>query len=288
MIYGTDSLKILQLTDIHLGATPFNEEDQKSLRKIEESLVLEQPDLICLTGDQIWSEGVTQPEKAYYALIEVLNRFDIPVVVTYGNHDSEEGITRQELRAMELRIKNLAEKQFVFIDPRDREAFTVELFKGEVLTNVLYVFDTGAMAPMDFDSYDWVSAEQIDWYEKTFSQYRQKYGVTRDLAFMHIPLPEYEQAAEQIVDGYFWEQNPRIAAPKLNTGLFSRLVFNQHVTHIFCGHDHDNNFEGAFLGIKCVYGNVSGYNCYGVLPRGYRLISVAKDRIETELKQYQR
>lgn len=286
MFYTDQRFKIIQLTDIHLGEVPFNEEDLRTLGKIDETLAKERPDLICITGDLIWSEGVKQPERGYHALIKVINKYDYPVVVTYGNHDSEEGLNRSDLREIEKTITHLVDKKQAFIDSRNRECFTVELVADELLTNVLYVFDTGSMAPGEIPGYDFISREQIDWYEKTYHHYKNHHAETRDIALMHIPLPEYEQAAERITKGCFWEQNPRIAAPDLNTGLFARFVFNQHISFIFCGHDHDNNFEGVYLGINCVYGNVSGYNCYGDLPRGYRLITLKGPKIETCIKPY--
>lgn len=286
MIVENEHFKIMQLTDIHLGQLPFNLEDIKTLDMIRKYIMLENPDLIIITGDLIWSEGVKNPAASYQQLINLLNEFPNPIAITYGNHDSEESLSRNDLRELEDKLVNIVEKENSFIDSRGREAYTVELFKEEKLKNVCYFFDTGSMSPLDDESYDFVSIDQIDWYEKTRNSYKQNDSETEDLCFLHIPLPEYEQAGEKIKDGYFWEQNPRIASPKLNTGLFSRFVLNDHIKFIFCGHDHDNNFVGEYLGINCVYGNVSGYNCYGDLPRGYRIISITDRQIETFVKLY--
>lgn len=287
MIIKNKKFKMMQLTDIHLGQLPFNEDDEKTLHMLNKHIKKENPDLIVITGDLIWSEGVKDPENTYKELINLLNEHPIPVVITYGNHDSEETLTRRELREIENRLVNIVDKQNKFVDSRDREAFTIELSEEEVLKHVCYFFDTGSMSPLDNESYDFVSIEQINWYEQTRQKYQMIHSETKDLCFLHIPLPEYVEAGKRIKEGYFWEQNPRIASPSLNTGLFSRFVFNEHIKYIFCGHDHDNNFIGEYLGINCVYGNVSGYNCYGDLPRGYRLINITDKKIETQIGLYE-
>ncbi|MGM0125610.1 hypothetical protein IGI37_003009 [Enterococcus sp. AZ194] len=282
------SFTILQFTDIHIGQYPFVEEDLLTLKKIDETLQTTPADLICITGDLIWSEGVTNPEKGYRAIIDILNNYQIPVVITYGNHDSEEGLNRTTLRDYEKMIKNFVTKSHSFIDSDDKEAFTVEIKQNNEVAHVLYFFDSGSESLIDLEGYDWVSLEQVDWYEKTARLYRENGHINNDLAFLHIPLPEFEQAGEHIIDGSFWEMNPRIASPKLNSGLFARFQRNQHIQAIFCGHDHDNNFEGLFMGIHCIYGNVTGYNCYGVLPRGYRKIVLSDGAFKTQIEHWTR
>ncbi|MFD1430242.1 metallophosphoesterase [Lacticaseibacillus mingshuiensis] len=218
-------LKIMQLTDIHIGEAPFNAEDQKSFAAIR--------------------------------------------------------------RALELGLVNRVEPAQSYIDPANKQSFTIEVGEGETVTNVLYFFDSGADAPHDMGGYDWITPETIDWYEQTFRANKAAFGPTHDMAVLHIPLVEYEHAAEHILTGTWWEMHPRIASGALNTGLFSRFLNNQHIDHVFCGHDHNNNFDGTYLGIHLVYGNVSGYNCYGVLPRGYRLITLTKGETATEVGLYE-
>ena len=280
-------LELLQFTDIHIGQAPFNEEDQKTFAMIDQTLAKTTADLIVITGDLIWSDGVIEPTKGLEALAEIFNKYPIPLAITYGNHDSEETIDRHDLHELEKKLFNhLALKANQFFDPNQKECFTIEIKDDNQLVNVLYFIDSGANALIDYESYDWVSLEQIKWYDETFAKY-QKINHTKDLLFLHIPLPEYLQAGERIVEGRFWEMNPRISAPKLNTGLFSHLLENNHLLSTFCGHDHDNNFEGIYLGQRLIYGNVTGYNCYGDLPRGYRKITLKPDQMTTSIETFE-
>ncbi|MBO0448412.1 metallophosphoesterase family protein [Enterococcus sp. MJM12] len=282
-----NELKLLQFTDIHIGQTPFSEEDQKTFAMIDRTLSKSDADLIVITGDLIWSDGVIEPTKGLEALAEIFNKYPIPLAITYGNHDSEESLTRHDLHDLEKKLfHNLAVKTNQFLDPNQKECFTIEVKDKDEIVNVLYFIDSGANALIDYESYDWVSLEQIQWYDETFANY-QTIKPTKDLLFLHIPLPEYQQAGDRIVDGKFWEMNPRISAPKLNTGLFSHLLKNNHLLGTFCGHDHDNNFEGIYLDQRLIYGNVTGYNCYGDLPRGYRVIYLKCDQMKTSIKTFE-
>lgn len=282
-----DKLKILQFTDIHIGQAPFEAADLQTFKMIEETLATTTADLIVITGDLIWSEGVTDPAQGLAALAEIFNRYPIPLAITYGNHDSEDSLQRTDLHRLETALfKHLATKSNQYFDPQQKECFTIEIGKAGELVNVLYFIDSGARASRDHDSYDWVSHQQIHWYQQTVAKLQQR-KPTKDLLFLHIPLPEYAQAGEHILAGSFWETNPRISAPKLNTGLFSHLLENDHLLGTFCGHDHDNNFEGCYLGQRLIYGNVTGYNCYGELPRGYRKIALSATEMTTTIETFE-
>ncbi|PAB01605.1 metallophosphoesterase family protein [Enterococcus canintestini] len=287
MTLENNEFEILQFTDIHIGQSPFNDKDKKTFAMIDKTLAQTTADLIIITGDLIWSDGVINPTKGLEALAEIFNKYAIPLAITYGNHDSEETITRHDLHNLETKLfRNLASKTNQFFDSNQKECFTIELKYDGQIVNVLYFIDSGANALIDYESYDWVSLEQIQWYENTFSKY-QSINQTNDLLFLHIPLPEYNQAGERIIHGKFWETNPRVSAPKLNTGLFSHLVKNNHLLGTFCGHDHDNNFEGVYLGQRLIYGNVTGYNCYGDLPRGYRTIYLKNSNMSTTIETFE-
>src|SRR5690625_3856740 len=90
------SFKIVQLTDLHIGSNDGNEADAKTFTLIDTIIQSENPDLIVITGDLIWSEheGAAQ---TYKRVLDVISKWDIPFAIVYGNHDSEANITRNEL-----------------------------------------------------------------------------------------------------------------------------------------------------------------------------------------------
>ena len=80
---------------------------------------------------------------------------------------------------------------------------------------------------------------------------------------MHIPIPEYWQAAKNILSGECKETNDMISAPYINTGLFASLYMNGQVAAVFCGHDHDNNFVGELYGIQLFTDKLVDINVMG-------------------------
>ncbi|NGP46201.1 metallophosphoesterase family protein [Bacillaceae bacterium SIJ1] len=278
---------ILQLTDLHIGPFPYQERDQYTIKHIKEMVSLSKPDLIVITGDLIWSEGVQKPQESYGGLIEVINQLETPVAITYGNHDSEENITRKGLREMEKRIHQLADKKHVHLVD-DRASFCIEVTQRDgSLANVLYLIDSGDYDPLKIGTYDYVHPDQVAWFNEISKMYSDMAkDFKQNLLFLHIPLPEYR-------DGFL---NGRaqgtkledICPPRLNTGLFTSLLIDGNVAGVFCGHDHDNDFVADYHGIQLGYGRVSGYNTYGELKRGARVIELFADQpmktkvIETE------
>jgi len=94
------------------------------------------------------------------------------------------------------------------------------------------------------------------------------------LAFFHIPVPEYDEVWEAgLATG---TKEERVECPKINTGLFGAMVQMGDVMGTFVGHDHDNDYCGTLHGIRLCYGRVTGYNCYGKLQRGARVIQLTE------------
>lgn len=273
MMSEEGTFSILQLTDLHIGSMPFHEQDGYTFQHIKDMTEKANPDLIVITGDLIWSEGVPGPEKSFDELIKVLNELNKPIAITYGNHDSEEGITRTELREMEGKIEQVVHKKHRHI-VEDRESYCIEIKnrKGEV-ANVLYLIDSGALDPLGIGTYEFVHPDQVTWFHEVSKQYNNRdKDFKQDILFLHIPLPEYKDAL--MYGNVVGRKNETISSPMVNTGLFTSLLLNGNVAGVFCGHDHDNDFTAEYQGIKLCYGRISGFQCYGELTRGARVIEL--------------
>ncbi|XJS10194.1 metallophosphoesterase family protein [Aerococcaceae bacterium WGS1372] len=279
------SFRIVQLTDLHIGSKPYAEDDYKTFELIEKAFTQLDADLIVLTGDLMWSDGVPNAMEVYRELLECFNQYNVPIAITYGNHDSEDEYVRSDMRRMESILHHHVPKQNSQV-VNDRESYTVEIFdpSGKSVQSVLYVFDTGSDAPLPVGIYDWIQPEQVQWFNQVSQQYRRDNHRKTDLVMTHIPLPEYWQAAENIVSGECNETNDMISAPYINTGLFASLYMNGQIGGVFCGHDHENNFVGIHHGIPLVYGQVSGYQCYGDMARGARIIEINEEGMTTYTK----
>ena len=89
-------LKILHITDTHLK---FNHNFDPTIWLVEKACDREKPDIVMLTGDIVLNcENAEDTKKLINALMNVFESRGIPVAITFGNHDSEEGsMTREEL-----------------------------------------------------------------------------------------------------------------------------------------------------------------------------------------------
>ena len=89
-------LKILHVTDTHLK---LNHNFDPTIWIIERACDEEKPDIVMLTGDIVLNcDNAQDTKKLINALMNVFDSRDIPVAVTFGNHDSEQGaMSREEL-----------------------------------------------------------------------------------------------------------------------------------------------------------------------------------------------
>lgn len=274
--------RICQLTDLHLGEYPLQENDLKTLMGISKVLHENSFDLIMITGDLIQGKENAEPLASLHELYRVLNEFDIPVAITYGNHDTEGQYNRQYLRDAEAKLNNLANKHHSYLVD-DRENYTLEIFDSETdrLVNVIYVWDSGDYSNWSkISKYAAIGRHQINWYAKTSNQ---PFNKTFDIGFLHIPLAEYLAVnKEQVVGSY----NEKPCPATINSGLFHELLVKDKVKAIFAGHDHDNNFASEYFGIQLNYGNVTGYNAYGKLDRGVLAIDLYNDKVERRIIKF--
>ncbi|MCV3763202.1 metallophosphoesterase [Companilactobacillus farciminis] len=271
--------KICQLTDIHLGEYPLNEADLKTLSGIRQVLTDNQFDLIMITGDLIWGKENLEPRKSLQELYDLLNQFDIPVAITYGNHDTEGAFNRKYLRDFEENLHNLADRHNSYI-VNDRENYTLQIFNKETdkLVNILYVWDSGDYyKDQQISQYAAIGRHQINWYAENS---RECASNSFDLGFMHIPLPEYLAVEKSAVTDIY---NEKPCPADINSGLFYEILMVNKIKALYAGHDHDNNFSAEYQGVQLNYGNVTGYNTYGDLPRGVLEIDLYADKVERKI-----
>ncbi len=286
LTYNPDGkYKIIQFTDLHFSRFPFNEDTLKTVEMIKKTIPALSPDLIILTGDNVWSDDDYESIPRYKSNEDILKLFDsfgVPVAVTYGNHDTEVvDFNRSDLRAMiKTHLKNAVPAKNSMI-VNDLESYTFEIYdsKGEEIKNVIYVIDSGDYPNPKIGEYDWVKPQQVEWFRKTAKMYHKGDGVKRNIVFQHMPLPEYWKSVRTIVSGDFAEyyadiDTYMISSPVLNSGLFLSMLLDGETWGISVGHDHENNFDSLLHGLHLMYGRSSGYNTYGEIPKGVRVFEL--------------
>ena len=259
--------KVVQFTDVHyVPGKP--EESKKALECIDQVLDAEQPDLVVLTGDIIYGSPA---EEAMRTVLQRVSDHQVPFVATLGNHDDEQKMKRADLyRLISSWPCNLQlAEQTDFVVP-------VAASDGSKTTALLYIIDSHSCSTLpDAKGYAWIDGEQINWYRTQSRQYAEQNGGTPlpALAFFHIPLPEYGQAARSegcILRGNRMEP---VCSPVLNSGLFTAIKEQGDVMGCFVGHDHDNDYAAMWHKVLLAYGRYTGGNTvYNHLPNGARVI----------------
>ncbi len=273
------SFTIIQFTDTHFESG--EPEDLRTAALLERVLELEHPDLVLFTGD-VLGPGCRDATAAWAMATAPLVRRGLPWAAVFGNHDDESGAaSRAELMALQQEIPGCLTRP----GPRTLSSlgnYLLRISPSRVrgTTAVLCCLDSNSYAETDIGGHGWLRQDQIRWFSRMLGQRQREPGASTAypvLVFLHIPLPEYDEAWRQgLCSG---EKNEEVCCPRINTGLFAALHLSGRVRGVFCGHDHVNDFQGRLHGIRLCYGRASGYNTYGRegFARGARIIRLHED-----------
>ncbi len=302
--FGDDGkFTIMHVTDTHLEESNVD----ASVWAIGQACDRENPDLVVITGDNVQNYNDADATKALIdKLMGVFEQRDIPVAVTFGNHDSEVGsMSREELMAYYNTYS-------CSVSVDDGEALSgcgtyslpVYASNGDSVKFNVWVFDSG-----DYDSagnYSCVQADQIEWYKNEAAALKEANGgeVVYSLAFQHIIVPEIYDVLEKTDksglftfkhkynDGEYYRFDPEQENHGIltetpccgyeNFGQFDAMVETGDVLAVFSGHEHMNGFSVKNQGIDIVNSISTRYNgdSYST-GYGYRMIEI--DENDTSL-----
>ncbi|KAK6201079.1 Metallo-dependent phosphatase-like protein [Scheffersomyces amazonensis] len=305
--------KILQVADLHFSTgvgkcrdpVPSSskkgcEADPRTLKFLEKVLELEKPDLVVLSGDQIFGETAPDSETALFKALHPFVSRKIPFAVTLGNHDHEGSLTKSEMMSLAASLPySLAQLGPEDIDGFGNYVLTVEGPASHNPALSLFFLDTHAYSqnPKVTPGYDWIKENQLKWVEETHANMKKAIDaythIHLSMAFFHIPIPEYRNLHQPFIG----EQKEGITAPRYNTG--ARSILNKvGVKVVSVGHDHCNDYCLLDIANKdseeenkmwLCYGGGSGeggYGGYGGYIRRLRIYEI--DSNNAEIKSWKR
>jgi DNA repair exonuclease SbcCD nuclease subunit len=163
----------------------------------------------------------------------------IPYVTIFGNHDDEKTLSREaQMSIIESLPYSLSKAGPETVDGVGN--YYIEILarggRSDHSALTLYMLDTHAYTPNEkkWPGYDWIKPTQIEWFHNTANTLKPKHKeytrIHMDLAFIHIPLPEYND-----INNY-WRGRWRefVTAPRFNSGFRNALV-EQGVVMVSCG-----------------------------------------------------
>ncbi len=297
------SFKIMHITDTHLHndkAMP------KTLFLLEKMLDEEKPDLVVITGDIAMSGDYEEITYCIDCLMSIFEERNIPVAVTFGNHDAEISfLSTSELMAIYNSYDcSISVDDGALLSGCGTYNVPILASDSDDIAFNLWMVDSGSTDGEGH--YDYVKTDQIDWYVAKSNALKAQNGgePVPSLLFQHIIVPEIYDALietdtktiysfEHIYeDGKYYMLNPENTnsgglfeypcPPYYNNGEFEAAVNQGDVLAMFFGHDHSNTFNITHNGIDLVNTPKASYsgNAYGV-TKGVRIIELNESDTST-------
>ena len=270
------TFKIVQFTDLHV-----KHQDPRSeitFERVKQVVTDERPDLVILTGDVIFSPPAIDNMRN---VLQMLVDLKVPFATVFGNHDDEQGATKEELLQLAQSMPYcLTADEEPAVSGVGNYVLPVLASKGDQPALTLYCIDSNAYSSIEgVKGYDYIKRDQIDWYARRSSGFTAANGgkPLPALAFFHIPLPEYNQAASDENAQSYGIRREKACASVLNSGLFTTMKEQGDVMGVFVGHDHDDDYAVCWQDVLLAYGRYTGGNTvYNHLPNGARVIQLTE------------
>lgn len=276
--------RIVQFTDTHID--PGNGyrlgEAEKTFARISRTVSEEKPDLIIFTGDVVTG---TPAKVMWDRLLDSLDRFAVPFVVVFGNHDAEQDMSRQEMSSLIVSSRYSLNR----LNPAgelDDLQIVVRPGSGKGTAAALYCLDSHDYSTIDgVEGYGWFTRSQVNWFLESSEALSASNGgkPVPSLAFFHIVLQEYLNAWRNPDNTHIGRAAEDECPGALNTGMYAAMVESGSVMGTFVGHDHDIDYVVAENGIALGYGRFSGDDTtYNNLRPGARVIVLREGKREFE------
>lgn len=287
---GADDFKILCLTDIHIrnhgtfaAALGINFIlDGMSRPQLKKLIKNEQPDLILVTGDIVltaWNDISMQK------FADFMDGFEIPWAPIYGNHDYEG--RADKAKTSEILLNS---KYSLFKSGPDGMGgmgnYILNLERDGKPVYSIFMFDNGQFRITDGEiTTGGFNPNQVEWYQWAVKGIAKQAGKpVPNMAFMHVPVPEYKEIESGFSQG---DRRENSSTAKQNDGFFEAFKANGG-THMFAGHDHNNNFITEYEGVSLGYVTKSSYNCYFTFDAlGGNLLTLDQNnQVKVEIKEF--
>ena len=288
---SVEDFRVLQLTDIHIGAGAFSaKKDRFALQAVAEIVAEVQPDLVIVTGDVAYpvpfQAGTFDNEREADMFGELMDKLGVYWTVVFGNHDTEAYslYDRDDIGAYyaEKATSGEWEKCLFRVNPKGYEGLSgvgnnmilLEDESGRIVHSFVTI-DSHSYTDGDYFGiawkYDNIKDDQVRWYVKEIIRLSEAsgYAVENDeyiasTVYFHIPLREYGVYYSEAKNGsdkatmLFGKAGE--SGEKSFPGMYNDILFESMILYngqgTFCGHDHYNTYSLSVT--ETVYYEVDG------------------------------
>ena len=277
----SDSVRILQVTDLHMGSRGHWLDDLRTYNRIKRLVKMYDPHFIFVTGDLFTGEKPYGSLLAAYA-VHFFDELERPWFYVYGNHDPEGGFGHDDIYNV-FKTSEWGILGYHGSGETKKYDYYVDIMIGDNSTPnwQVYAFDTGP-----HNGIKSVQPDQIEWYKRISEETKEKYGNSiRAISIFHIPLIQYQELWDDDSIKKEGVSLEKVYFEKDDGTLYNTFVEMGNVKATFCGHDHYNNFWGKYTGgIILAYGYISGESTNEAWPTGGKLISLPTSKGEIGIK----
>lgn len=242
----TRELKVLQLTDIHIGGGGYSiKKDSWAIDAVYKLVKDQKPDLIVVTGDVAYPVGFQsgsfnnmKEAKLFVALME---KIDVYWTMVYGNHDTEiySQYDRADISKYYEGVSNQKNSKLLFTKGMNAADgpnemgygnFTIDIKNNaKEIIHTLYLLDSHSYTEdgklgLTWE-YDKLHDKQVEWYKNEVAERATK-GVggvmPKSTMYFHIPLLEFREAWNAFLAN--GRKNITEVDLKKNGGKFDQMV----------------------------------------------------------------
>ncbi len=258
-----------------------------TLEYFDNAIQSEKPDLVILLGDNI--SGVPSDfkdiekarkntAKAIDCYMSFFEEKEIPVAMVFGNHDTENEVTKEEQMQMYMSYDCcLARDDGEEISGCGTYNLPILSSDGTKTAFNLWFFDS-ALHDAEKGISDNIQQDQIDWYISESERLKKENGgkPVDSFAFQHIVPKEVLEA--EFLSG---ETNEPPSPSSGESLQVPAMLAQGDVRAIFFGHDHVNTYIADYQGIHLVNAPTSGFGSYGDYNRGLRFVTINENDTST-------
>lgn len=263
---------------------------------LKDTLELVKPDMIVLTGDNISggrTKTVTLSKLAIKEFMDIFEDYGAPVAAVFGNHDDDNDC----LATKEIQMAYYCTYDcFVGKDEGSEISncgtynLPVYSHDGENIVFNLWFTDSGNYNDEnDLGGYGCTHKDQIEWYKKTSAALAEQNGgePVPSINFQHIVVPEIWDALDKdengnwiLPEGAKGDLDETPCPPNYSNGQFDAFLEMGDVLATVSGHDHVNNYEIDYKGIKIINTPGVGFRSYNNENVGSRVFILDENNPE--------